>query len=60
MALREIRRDENGNLQRIYEPRYEQQSQRYNFCKVFLLISISSMCRLKTNVNFSHRELTTE
>jgi len=26
--LREIRRDENGNLQRIYEPRYEQQSQR--------------------------------
>ena len=44
MALREIRRDENGNLQRIYEPRYEQQSQRYNFCKVFLLISISSIC----------------
>jgi len=31
MSLKEIRRDENGNLQRIYEPRYGQQFQRSGY-----------------------------
>ena len=53
MSLREIRRDENGNLQRIYEPRYEydQQFERYNFLVILAIWSSFRIIQLSRTNN---------